>query len=35
MENEKLEEFIAVLDSCTESAFDEKKIQSPCHFLNP
>ena len=33
MENEKLEEFLAVLDSCTESAFDEKKIQSDIYQI--
>jgi hypothetical protein len=33
MENEKLEKFIAVLDSCTESAFDEKKIQSDIYQI--
>jgi len=35
MENKKLEEFLEVLDSCMESPFDEKKIQSDIYqFLN-
>ena len=35
MENKKLEEFLVVLDSCMESPFDEKKIQSDIYqFLN-
>lgn len=33
MENKKLEEFLAVLDSCTETAFDEKKIQSDIYQI--
>ena len=33
MENKKLEEFLDVLDSCTESAFDEKKIQSDIYQI--
>ena len=33
MKNEKLEEFLAVLDSCAESAFDEKKIQSDIYQI--
>ena len=33
MKNEKLEEFLAVLDSCTQGAFDEKKIQSDIYQI--
>ncbi len=33
MDNEKLEEFIAVLDNCTECAFDERKIQSDIYQI--
>ena len=33
MGNKKLEEFLAVLDSCAESAFDEKKIQSDIYQI--
>jgi hypothetical protein len=33
MENKKLEEFLAVLDSCTQGAFDEKKIQSDIYQI--
>lgn len=33
MENKKLEEFLAVLDSCTQSAFDENQIQSDIYQI--
>ena len=33
MENKKLEEFLDVLDSCSESAFDEEKIQSDIYQI--
>ena len=33
MKNNKLEEFLDVLDSCTESALDEKKIQSDIYLI--
>ncbi len=33
MENKKFEEFLDVLNSCTESAFDEKKIQTDIYFF--
>jgi len=33
MENKKLEEFLDVLDCCTESPFDEKKIQSDIYQI--
>jgi Mg/Co/Ni transporter MgtE len=33
MENKKLEEFLDVLDSCTESAFNQKNIQSDIYRI--
>ncbi len=33
MENKKLEEFLELLDSCSENVFDEKKIQSDIYQI--